>query len=122
MRKVKIEKLYVSTLLFRFLILALVGLGSLYVLHLLAMDFQRIGRPIVQGASTLYMGAQNLFGKRAANGDNVIMDEMSMNATLNWDMILQKDPFNCALSLICQIAAGAEKSSEEANRIYEVVS
>jgi hypothetical protein len=35
--------------------------------------------------------------------------------------MLKRDPLKCALSLICQIAAGAEKKNAAANAIYEFI-
>jgi hypothetical protein len=53
---------------------------------------------------------------------NITKEEVEFEQKIDWDKILRRDPFNCALSLVCQLAAGAEKDNEEANRIYEFIS
>lgn len=67
----------------------------------------------------------SIFGKRdledANRQLNVTEQRIEFEEKIDWDEILQRDPFNCALSLICQLSAGAEKNNEEANRIYEFV-
>lgn len=47
--------------------------------------------------------------------------EIDFEAKIEWDKVLRRDPFNCALSLVCQLSAGAAKDNEEANRIYEFI-
>lgn len=44
-----------------------------------------------------------------------------MEEKIDWDNILNKDPLKCALSLVCQLAAGAEKENNDANQIYEFI-
>lgn len=67
----------------------------------------------------------SLFGKRdledASSQLNVTEQRIEFEEKIDWDKIMRRDPFNCALSLICQLSAGAEKNNEEANRIYEFV-
>lgn len=41
--------------------------------------------------------------------------------TIDWDKIINNDPLNCALLLICQIAAGAEAQNDEAIIIDTVI-
>ncbi|XP_055302774.1 uncharacterized protein LOC129568642 isoform X2 [Sitodiplosis mosellana] len=76
------------------------GLGALYLLHLLAQDYMKIRKP----AAKL---AKFLLSKRDL--DAVERFE------IDWDRILKHDaPFKCAQSLICQITAGTEKDNEDA--------
>lgn len=99
----------------RLLLLLVVGLGALYTIHLLAMDFMKLSA-----------GATALFGKRdvdsASLRANITKQEIEFERKIDWNKILSRDPFNCALSLICQLSAGAEKNNEEANRIYGFIS
>ena len=71
-----------------------------------------------------------IFGKRDVDAAE-IREELRLNITrkeiefeqkIEWNKILTRDPFSCALSLVCQLAAGAAKDNEEANRIYEFIS
>lgn len=43
------------------------------------------------------------------------------NSEVNWNRVLQNDPLNCALSLICQISAGAENQNKESRNINAFV-
>lgn len=73
----------------------------------------------------LSTAATALFGKRdvgSANQQlNITEQRIEFEQNIDWDKILRRDPFNCALSLICQLSAGAAKDNEEANRIYEFI-
>lgn len=42
-------------------------------------------------------------------------------AEVNWNRVLRNDPLNCALSLVCALAAGAEDQNSEANHINAFV-
>lgn len=50
---------------------------------------------------------------------NVTAQRIEFEKKIEWDKILRRDPFSCALSLVCQLSAGAEKSNDDANKIYE---
>jgi len=64
-----------------------------------------------------------LLGKRDLTNlsRNVTKDEIEFEEKIDWDTVLKRDPFSCALSLICQLAAGAERKDDEANAIYEFI-
>lgn len=66
-----------------------------------------------------------MFGKRDVDNielqQNITKMEIDFEAKIEWDKVLRRDPFNCALSLVCQLSAGAAKDNEEANRIYEFI-
>ncbi|XP_058462242.1 uncharacterized protein LOC131437109 [Malaya genurostris] len=94
----------------RFLVLALVGLGSLYVMHLLAQDFMKLSKP-------LFMA----FGKRETSSFNRTDLLSNFEKRIDWNGMLKRDPFKCSLSLICQLAAGAEPKNNAANAIYEFI-
>lgn len=53
---------------------------------------------------------------------NITQQEIEFEQKIEWNKVLTRDPFNCALSLVCQLAAGAAKGNEEANKIYEFIS
>lgn len=40
---------------------------------------------------------------------------------IDWNRIQDSDPLNCAMSLICQIVAGAENNNSEARNIKALV-
>lgn len=78
---------------------------------------------LISRAASSFLG--NL-GKRDAESadkwDNVTKQRTEFEDKIDWDKILQRDPFSCALSIVCQLSAGAEKNNEEAERIYEFLS
>ncbi|XP_055532861.1 uncharacterized protein LOC129722982 [Wyeomyia smithii] len=94
----------------RLLVLAIIGLGSLYVMHLLAQDFMKLSKP-------LFMAS----GKREAVLINRTSALMKFENKIDWSSILKRDPLECSLSLICQLAAGAEKENDAANAIYNFI-
>lgn len=89
------------------------GLAALYAIHLLAMDWMKIRN----GA----MAAAKFLGKRdVMNAKKSISAlEEAMEDKIDWERIFKKDPFDCVLSLTCQLAAGAEREDKEANLLYE---
>ncbi|XP_037033903.1 uncharacterized protein LOC119072732 [Bradysia coprophila] len=97
----------------RFVILAAMGLGSLWMVHLLAQDFNKF-RPSVPKALNF------LRSKRDLNAVSYEMDTIE-NFDVNWPKILEFDPLKCALSLICELTSGAEKENPEASNIKAVV-
>ncbi|XP_058830249.1 uncharacterized protein LOC131689287 isoform X1 [Topomyia yanbarensis] len=94
----------------KLLILAVVGLGSLYVMHLLAQDFMKLSKP-------LFMAS----GKRETTTINRTSVLNNFEQKIDWNSILKRDPLKCSLSLICQLAAGAEPKNTAANAIYEFI-
>ncbi|XP_055627051.1 uncharacterized protein LOC129769063 isoform X2 [Toxorhynchites rutilus septentrionalis] len=94
----------------RLLLLAIVGLGSLYVMHLLAQDFMKLSKP-------LFMAS----GKRGTTNFNRTSVLTSFEEQIDWSNMMRRDPFKCSLSFICQLAAGAEPKNEAANIIYEFI-
>lgn len=68
----------------------------------------------------------SLFGKRdldkAEYRLNITAKQIEFEEKIEWDKILSRDPFNCALSLVCQLSAGADRNNDEANKIYEFIS
>lgn len=102
----------------RLILLLVVGLGALYTIHLLAQDWMKI-----QAGSRA--AASFLLGKRDVESVerqvNITKEEIEFEEKIEWNKILNRDPFSCALSLFCQLAAGAAKNNEEANRIYEFI-
>lgn len=73
-----------------------------------------------------FSAAKFLIGKRdVKNADrqlNITKQEIEFEQKIEWNKVLSRDPFNCALSLVCQLSAGAAKQDEEANKIYEFIS
>ena len=123
----------------RLLLLLVVGLGALYTIHLLAQDWMKISAGTRAGKVKLifkYCMRQlfrilidpvgSFFGKRdiefADQTLEITKEEVEFEQKIDWDKILRRDPFNCALSLVCQLSAGAGKDNKEANEIYEFIS
>lgn len=71
------------------------------------------------------LAAKFLLGKRDVDNidfyANITKQEIEFESKIEWDKVLRRDPFNCALSLVCQLSAGAAKENEEANRIFEFI-
>jgi hypothetical protein len=65
-----------------------------------------------------------LLGKRDVSiaSRNVTKEVIEFEKNIDWENVLSNDPFSCALSLVCQLSAGAEKHNEESNNIYEFIS
>ncbi|XP_053677242.1 uncharacterized protein LOC128727360 [Anopheles nili] len=97
----------------RLIVLAVVTLGSLYTLHLLAQDFMKLSKPLFMALGKRDLGPSLSYNRTAAL--------MEFEAKINWNKILQTDPLKCAFSLICQLAAGAEPQDTQAKVIYEFI-
>ncbi|XP_058067227.1 uncharacterized protein LOC131216685 [Anopheles bellator] len=97
----------------RFLVLAIVTLGSLYTLHLLAQDFMKLSKPLFMASGKRDLGPSLSYNRTAT-----LMD---FEAKINWNQMLRADPWKCALSLVCQLAAGAEPRDGQAKIIYEFI-
>lgn len=117
----------------RLMILMAMGLGAMYMLHLLAQDWNKIRRPIPAAVTRLLTGAstnldrfitrgkrdlrqQNpqLKRQRTSLQGNEIKRSNTTAGTIDWKRILSRDPFECLQSLVCQLLSGAEKNSQEA--------
>ncbi|XP_067626258.1 uncharacterized protein [Eurosta solidaginis] len=112
------------------------GLGALYMMHLLAQDYNKIRRPVSAAARAL-VSASNLVPRVKRETPKSITKvymwvsqpeqsatQSSQNATslnIDWKRILSRDPFECLQSLICQLASGAETQSHEAKLLLEFV-
>ncbi|KAJ6649239.1 hypothetical protein Bhyg_04473 [Pseudolycoriella hygida] len=97
----------------RIILLAAMGLGSLWMLHIIAQDYNKIRQPVAKLARLL-------ISKRdvAAVLDN---DNKIEDFEINWTKVLKLDPFKCALALICQVMAGAEEDNLEATNIRALI-
>ncbi|XP_055920831.1 uncharacterized protein LOC129952322 [Eupeodes corollae] len=84
----------------RLVILAVMGLGAMYMLHLLAQDYDRIRRPITKAIE------RALRGKRDVTAYEYERNEV-VDIHVNWKSILDRDPLSCLQSLICQIMSGS---------------
>ncbi|GAB0098355.1 uncharacterized protein DMENIID0001_140760 [Sergentomyia squamirostris] len=89
----------------KLLLLGIVLLGSLYCLHLLAQDYQKIRRPVQTAAKAAAksLGLEFLTGRKRRS----VTDEPDQPPAIQWDALLRVDPLLCASSLVCQLAAGA---------------
>uniref|UniRef100_A0A1B0A3X2 Uncharacterized protein n=1 Tax=Glossina pallidipes TaxID=7398 RepID=A0A1B0A3X2_GLOPL len=120
---------------FRLMLLMAMGLGAMYMLHLLAQDWNKIRRPLPAAATRLLTSASRNLDKYITRGKRDLranqmpshrLDEKiigknssSDNSFIDWKRILSRDPFECLESLICQLVAGAEQSSEDAVMLYD---
>lgn len=122
--------------------MAVMGLGAMYMMHLLAQDWTRI-RPIqgitnlagqassalnlqrlpsLAGAASGALGLQR--GKRETMRRQLgwlpgkkIEGALHPSSDIDWKRILARDPFECLQSLICQLMSGAEANSNEAEML-----
>ncbi|CAD6998373.1 uncharacterized protein LOC101449459 [Ceratitis capitata] len=120
--------------MFKLMLLMAMGLGALYMMHLLAQDYNKIRQPVAAAARAL-VSTSNLIARVKREvfeensqyqkwwdpKDDMTAENVRNKTTLNidWKRILSRDPFECLLSLICQLAAGAENNSHEAKFIIE---
>ncbi|KAK9882746.1 hypothetical protein WA026_016636 [Henosepilachna vigintioctopunctata] len=84
------------------LILAVLGLTGLWLLHLLAQDYQQIQRP-----------NKKLLFKRS-------LDYQPLDYTTQWSTIWSNDPIGCVRSFICQIAANETSLDDYSIRILNL--
>ncbi|EDW77926.2 uncharacterized protein Dwil_GK24745 [Drosophila willistoni] len=129
---------------FRVILVAVMGLGAMYMMHLLAQDWNRI-RPIqgitnlagqatsqLQGIATQagsgLQSIASLAGRASASAFNrgkrstrqeLYARGLRPHPTVDWKRILSRDPFECLQSLICQLMSGAEQSSPEAELLMD---
>ncbi|XP_059617654.1 uncharacterized protein LOC132262399 [Phlebotomus argentipes] len=91
----------------RLILLGILLLGSLYCLHLLAQDYQKIRRPVQTAAKVAAkaLGLDFLAGRRRRAVDEP--------PAIDWETLLRHDPLLCASSLVCQLAAGAAVDFDE---------
>lgn len=106
------------------------GLGAMYMLHLLAQDWDKIRQPIPAAVTRVLTGASRnldnfiVRGKRDLGPrqlrhppkiaqQNMIKRTNFSENVIDWKRILSRDPFECLQSLVCQLLSGAEKNSEE---------
>ncbi|XP_075150099.1 uncharacterized protein LOC142224203 [Haematobia irritans] len=120
---------------FRLMILMVMGLGAMYMLHLLAQDWDKIRQPLPPRVSRLLtsasIGLNNYLtrGRRDLNNLRRIprlsqqqQYAMKINSTENvidWKRILSRDPLECLQSLVCQLMSGAETNSQESVMICD---
>ncbi|XP_055684773.1 uncharacterized protein LOC129790944 [Lutzomyia longipalpis] len=90
----------------KLILLGILLLGSLYCLHLLAQDYQKIRRPAQMATKAVAkaLGLDFLTGRRRRSTDE---QHEQPEASIQWDTLLRHDPLLCAPSLVCQLAAGA---------------
>lgn len=124
--------------------MAVMGLGAMYMMHLLAQDWNRI-RPIQgltnlagQVSSTLNLQQIPALAGQASSAltsalqrgkRETLVKELGWvherpdtggsandrpKSSIDWKNILARDPFDCLQSLICQLMSGAEAHVPEA--------
>uniref|UniRef100_A0A1A9WNZ2 Uncharacterized protein n=1 Tax=Glossina brevipalpis TaxID=37001 RepID=A0A1A9WNZ2_9MUSC len=116
---------------FRLMLLMAMGLGGMYMLHLLAQDWNKIRRPLPREVTRFLTAASRNVDKYITRAkrdlrsnsiyslrlnDTIIVKNSSPNnnSLIDWKRILSRDPFECLESLICQLISGAESSSLDA--------
>lgn len=87
------------------------GLGALYLLHILAQDYMKIRKPAAKLAKFL------LTKREVSNNEDIEKFQ------IDWDRILTYDkPLGCAQLLICQIEAGVSFPIEKDNEDVIIIS
>lgn len=118
------------------------GLGALYMLHLLAQDWNVIRQPLPPVVQRLFTSASsglNQFIVSRAKRDTVnntdpqnknftierlvapLLHNKTATTIINWKRILSGDPLQCLPSLLCQLAAGTGLSYNEGFVLYRYV-
>ncbi|XP_054083637.1 uncharacterized protein LOC105209664 [Zeugodacus cucurbitae] len=114
----------------KLILLMAMGLGAIYMVHLLAQDYNRIRQPVAAAARAIVSASNPITrAKRDSYAEDAkvhnwlhpTIKNMTNTTTLNidWKIILSRDPFECLQSLICQLMAGAENRSYEAKLLME---
>ncbi|KAH8403238.1 hypothetical protein KR222_008687, partial [Zaprionus bogoriensis] len=130
-------------------LMAVMGLSAMYMMHLLAQDWNRI-RPI-QGITNLAGQASSTFNLQripalAGQASSAVTSLLQRGrrdtlaqqldwvhkrpdtgggvtarpvSPIDWKRILARDPFECLQSLICQLMAGAEAHCPEAELLMD---
>lgn len=89
-------------------------MGTLWMLHLLARDYQRIRKPAQTAARLLgYFGRRKRDLSAMETADNLDADNGTQS--VNWDFIMKFDPLECAQSMICQLATDEDQYEEESD-------
>lgn len=93
-------------------------LGTLWMLHLLARDYQRIRKPAQTAARLLgYFGRKKRDVSALEEGALAENPDDNMTHSVNWDFIMKFDPLECAQSMICQLATDEDQYDEESEAI-----
>lgn len=106
------------------------GLGAMYMVHLLAQDYNKIRQPVAAAARAFISASSPITrAKRDSYEENIKiynwLDPTAKNVTntttlnIDWKIILSQDPFECLQSLICQLMSGADTHSNEAKLLME---
>lgn len=101
----------------------LLGLGTLWVLHLLAQDFNKIRKPVQAATKLLRFLGRRKRDIRDLSSLESEEDDQNLTHTVNWDFLMKFDPLECAQSLICQLATDEDTYLEEseANNIKRFI-
>lgn len=59
--------------------------------------------------------------KQVSSEEEEVPSTTTASVNVDWENILKFDPFNCALSLICQVSADAEKDNKLAKDIIDLI-
>ncbi|XP_053960636.1 uncharacterized protein LOC128864900 [Anastrepha ludens] len=120
--------------MFKLILLMAMGLGAMYMMHLLAQDYNKIRQPVAAAARVLASASNTVARSKRDNNEavtkvhkffNIPEQSISLNIantttlSIDWKRILSRDPFECLQSLICQLMSGAESHSREAKLLTE---
>lgn len=96
--------------------MAAMGLGGLYMVHLLAQDYNKI-RKTIQPITKVLLGKRDLSNLNRTK----LEDKQAARIKVDWNNILKNDPFKCLESLVCQVVAGSESTNPDAQDIQALV-
>ncbi|XP_049779516.1 uncharacterized protein LOC126176402 [Schistocerca cancellata] len=92
----------------RLALVAVMGLAGMYMLHVLAQDYNAIRQPVKAKVASAIL--RSVIAKRSA-ADSPVVGEAAA-----WGRVLRADPAGCARRVLCELAAKPELRLSDADR------
>ncbi|XP_049859734.1 uncharacterized protein LOC126354258 [Schistocerca gregaria] len=101
----------------RLALVAVMGLAGMYMLHVLAQDYNAIRQPVKAKVASAIL--RSVIAKRSA-ADSPVFGEAAGAAagrpSLDWGRVLRADPAGCARRVLCELAAEPQLRLSDADR------
>ncbi|XP_049809256.1 uncharacterized protein LOC126252409 [Schistocerca nitens] len=108
----------------RLALVAVMGLAGMYMLHVLAQDYNAIRQPVKAKVASAIL--RSVIAKRSAADSTVVGEAEAVAAgaagasagrpSLDWGRVLRADPAGCARRVLCELAAKPEVRLGDADR------
>ncbi|XP_046995688.1 uncharacterized protein LOC124607407 [Schistocerca americana] len=99
----------------RLALVAVMGLAGMYMLHVLAQDYNAIRQPVRAKVASAIL--RSVIAKRSAADSPVVGEAASAGRpSLDWGRVLRADPAGCARRVLCELAAKPELRLSDADR------